>query len=94
MTDCAKWLNGRGIGARYDGTYEKDGEGSYYIGSCDGKSEGTVDSLSQEDKQNLKTFLGAQMAAYEKANGWIFWVSGVPTEKVEWMLTKSPDLED
>ena len=32
MTDCAKWLNGRNVGARYDGSYE----GSYYIGSCDG----------------------------------------------------------
>lgn len=73
MTDCAKWLNGRGVGARYDGTYEKDGEGSYYIGSCDGKSTGSVEALSRTEKDNIKTFIGAQMAAYEKATGWIFW---------------------
>lgn len=73
MTDCAKYLNGRGIGARYDGSYEKDGEGSYYIGSCEGKAEGTVEGLGQEDKDSISKFIGAQMAAYEKASGWIFW---------------------
>lgn len=31
-TDCAKWLNGRGIGSRYDGSYS----GSPTVGSCDG----------------------------------------------------------
>ncbi len=69
MTDCAKWLNGRGVGARYDGTYE----GSYYIGSCDGYSTGTVAGLSSEAKQNIGSFIQAQMTAYEKAAGWIFW---------------------
>ena len=34
ITDCAKYLNGRGVGARYDGTYP----GSTYVGSCDGWS--------------------------------------------------------
>lgn len=74
QTDCAKWLNGRGIGARYDGTYQKDGQGSYYIGDCNRKYEGSVEGLSSEEKQNIKSFIGAQMAAYEKASGWIFWV--------------------
>jgi len=69
MTDCAKWLNGRGTGARYDGTYE----GSSYMGSCEGYSTGTVAGLSSEAKQNIKIFINAQMAAYEKAAGWIFW---------------------
>lgn len=69
MTDCAKWLNGRGIGARYDGSYE----GSYYIGSCDGYATGTVDGLSSEAKQNIGSFIQAQMVAFEKATGWIFW---------------------
>lgn len=73
MTDCAQWLNGRGVGARYDGTYEVDGTGSSYIGSCDGKYSGTVSGLSEADTQNIKTFINAQMAAFEKADGWIFW---------------------
>ena len=29
LTDCAKWLNGVGIGARYDGSYSKPNDGSY-----------------------------------------------------------------
>ena len=69
MTDCAKWLNGRNIGARYDGSYE----GSYYIGSCDGLSVGTVGGMSEETRQNTASFIQAQMVAFEKAAGWIFW---------------------
>ncbi|KAK5165751.1 uncharacterized protein LTR77_008674 [Saxophila tyrrhenica] len=69
MTDCAKWLNGRNTGARYDGTFED----SYFIGSCEGYSTGTVAGLSSDAKQNIGSFIHAQMAAYEKASGWIFW---------------------
>jgi len=72
QTDCAQWLNGRGIGARYDGTYTIDG-GSSYIGSCDGKSIGTVADLSADDQSNLAHFIEAQLDAYEEAAGWIFW---------------------
>jgi len=71
-TDCAQWLNGRGIGARYDGTYSING-GSSYIGSCDGKYSGTVAGLGEADRNNIKTFMTAQMAAFEKADGWIQW---------------------
>ena len=68
-TDCAQWLNGRGVGARYDGTYP----GSSYIGSCDGKYSGTVSGLSQADHDNIARFINAQMQAFEYATGWIFW---------------------
>jgi len=73
MTDCAKYLNGRGVGARYDGTFNKDGQGSYYIGSCDKKTSGTVAGLGEADHNNIKSFIEAQIVAYEKADGWIFW---------------------
>jgi len=73
MTDCAQWLNGRGIGARYDGTYNVDGTGSSYIGSCDGKYSGSVSNLSSADYWNIKNFISAQINAFEKADGWIFW---------------------
>jgi glucan 1,3-beta-glucosidase len=69
LTDCAKWLNGLAKGARYDGTFE----GSSYIGSCDGKYEGTVAGLSDDDKTNIRQFIEAQLDAYESAAGWIFW---------------------
>lgn len=73
MTDCAKWLNGLGVGARYDGTYNKDGEGSYYIGSCAGKTTGTVAGLDPAYRSSISNFIQAQMQAYEFAAGWIFW---------------------
>ncbi|KAL2350829.1 glycoside hydrolase superfamily [Cryomyces antarcticus] len=69
QTDCAKWLNGRGKGARYDGTFP----GSSYIGSCGGKYTGTVAGLSSDDKRNIQHFIEAQLDAFEKAQGWIFW---------------------
>ncbi|KAL1963725.1 hypothetical protein VTN77DRAFT_7929 [Rasamsonia byssochlamydoides] len=69
MTDCAKYLNGRGIGARYEGAYE----GSTYLGSCDGKSQGTVASLSDEDRTNIRRFIEAQMDAFEMNTGWLYW---------------------
>ncbi|KAK7752601.1 hypothetical protein SLS62_005370 [Diatrype stigma] len=73
MTDCAKWLNGRGVGARYDGTFNFNGQTSQYIGSCEGKSSGTVEQLTEADRANIQRYISAQMTAYEKAAGWIFW---------------------
>ncbi|KAI9698256.1 MAG: exo-1,3-beta-glucanase [Bogoriella megaspora] len=72
QTDCAKWLNGLGVGARYDGTYTING-GSSKIGDCTGKDVGTVQGLMQADKDNIQTFIAAQLDAYEKAAGWIWW---------------------
>ncbi|KAF2711909.1 glycoside hydrolase family 5 protein [Pleomassaria siparia CBS 279.74] len=69
ITDCAKWLNGKNKGARYDGTLN----GAPKIGDCTGKSTGTVAGLSSADKYNIGRFIEAQLDAYEKAAGWIFW---------------------
>ena len=69
QTDCAKWLNGYGKGARYDGTFP----GSSRVGSCDGKYTGRVADLSDDDKSNLRHFIEAQLDAYEQDAGWIFW---------------------
>ena len=69
QTDCAKWLNGLGKGARYDGTFP----GSSYVASCDGKDVGTVQDLSTDDQNNIASFIDAQLDAYEEHTGWIFW---------------------
>lgn len=69
ITDCAKWLNGKNKGARYDGTFN----GASKVGDCAGKSTGSVANLSQDDKYNIGRFIEAQLTAYEKASGWIFW---------------------
>lgn len=70
QTDCAKWLNGLGTGARYDGTFT--GSTTVY-GSCETKDVGTVDGLLGVDKTNLAAYVEAQMDAYEQHSGWIFW---------------------
>ena len=69
QTDCALWLNGLGVGARYDGSFP----GSSYVGSCDGKRTGTVAGLSSDDKKNLRSLIEAQLDAYSAHTGWIFW---------------------
>ncbi|EPQ60446.1 glycoside hydrolase [Gloeophyllum trabeum ATCC 11539] len=67
-TDCAKYLNGRGVGARYDGSYP----GSPCVGSCNGKT-GAASSFSSSYKTFLRKFWEAQVISYEKGSGWIQW---------------------
>ncbi|KAF8317388.1 exo-beta-1,3-glucanase [Clavulina sp. PMI_390] len=66
--DCAKYLNGRGIGARYDGTYS----GSTYIGSCTPYT-GATSGFSSSYKTFMREFWEAQTIAFEGGNGWIYW---------------------
>ena len=81
QTDCAKWLNGLGKGARYDGTLA----GSSDVGSCDGKYNGTVNALSSNDKNNIRSFIEAQLDAYEQHTGWFFW-TWVTESAPEWHM--------
>ncbi|KDQ12592.1 glycoside hydrolase family 5 protein [Botryobasidium botryosum FD-172 SS1] len=67
-TDCAKYLNGRGVGARYDGTYP----GSTPIGSCSNVT-GSKDGFSDAYKAFLRKFWEAQTTAFEGSQGWIMW---------------------
>ncbi|KAL5535974.1 hypothetical protein ACEPAF_4068 [Sanghuangporus sanghuang] len=67
-TDCAKYLNGRGVGARYDGSYS----GSSRVGSCQGLS-GSASTFSDDYKTFLRRFWEAQTSTYESGAGWIQW---------------------
>jgi glucan 1,3-beta-glucosidase len=68
MTDCAKYLNGFGRGARYDGTYAD----SPRVGDCSWQND--VKKWSQEYKDQTRAYIEAQMSAYEqKTQGWIWW---------------------
>ena len=87
-TDCARYLNGRGIGARYDGTFP----GSPFVGSCQGLT-GNRNTFSSSYKTFLRQYYEAQVSSrcfgildlvlspfapeqissYEQAQGWIFW---------------------
>jgi len=67
-TDCARYLNGRGIGSRYDGTFP----GSSRVGSCTGLS-GKASTFSASYKTFLRKFWEAQVQTYEKGQGWLQW---------------------
>jgi len=66
--DCAKYLNGRGVGSRYDGTYP----GSTRVGSCTGLT-GRASTFSQSYKIFLRRHWEAQVITFEKGQGWIQW---------------------
>lgn len=67
LTDCAKWLNGVGKGPRYTGAF-KD---SFYVGSCDNRDD--VSTWSQEQINNSRRYVEAQLEAYDQGAGWIYW---------------------
>jgi len=69
MTDCAKYLNGRGVGARYDGSIRP---GAPFHGSCNGQT-GTGSTFTQGYKDFLRKTWEAQVITFEKASGWIQW---------------------
>jgi glucan 1,3-beta-glucosidase len=67
-TDCATYLNGFGIGARYDGTFP----GSTFHGSCTRKNN--VADWNDDARGDVRGFIEAQLETFEKhANGWFFW---------------------
>ncbi|KAJ6502680.1 glycoside hydrolase family 5 protein [Mycena vulgaris] len=67
-TDCAKYLNGRGTGSRFDGSFP----GSTRVGSCTGQT-GSASTFSASYKTFLRQFWEAQVISYEKGQGWIQW---------------------
>lgn len=69
MTDCAKYLNGRGVGARYDGTKG----GSSKVGSCTGMT-GHGNTFSGDFKNFLRQMWEAQVISFERGgDGWLMW---------------------
>ncbi|KXN88852.1 Glucan 1,3-beta-glucosidase [Leucoagaricus sp. SymC.cos] len=68
MTDCATYLNGRGVGARFDGSKN----GSSFHGTCVGKT-GNGSLFTPNYRTFLRKFWEAQTITYEKAQGWIQW---------------------
>ncbi|KAI0734298.1 glycoside hydrolase [Fomitopsis betulina] len=69
ITDCAKWLNGRNVGARWDGSYAS---GQQTFGSCNGMT-GNMSTFSADYKTFLRKYWEAQVAVGESVQGWIFW---------------------
>lgn len=84
LTDCAKWLNGVGIGARYDGTYHKNGQKSYWVGSCE--KHNNIAAWSDQRKQDTRRYIEAQLDTFEVTRGWIIWCYKTESA-IEWDLS-------
>ncbi|KAJ2716482.1 hypothetical protein H4R19_000621 [Coemansia spiralis] len=69
-TDCARWLNGFQRGARWDGTYLRTTPIATDA-SCSGKE--SIGAWSAHKRAALQQFAMAQLEAYERGSGWIFW---------------------
>ncbi|KAI9470800.1 MAG: glycoside hydrolase superfamily [Benjaminiella poitrasii] len=69
--DCAKYLNGVGLGARYDGTLDDSGSPVCANCTCEGVDDWT--QFTEDYKGFLLQFLEKQMDAYESSIGWFFW---------------------
>ncbi|OBT79130.1 hypothetical protein VF21_01724 [Pseudogymnoascus sp. 05NY08] len=75
-TDCTKYLNGVGNGARWTGTFS--GTTTPYCPTGDSKcscdlANADASSYSKEYKLFLLTWAQAQMSAFEKTWGWFYW---------------------
>lgn len=84
LTDCAKWLNGVGRGARYDQSFTSSPSDNYeYLGSCENSQ--VFSSWSQDQKNNYRRYIEAQLDAFEQRGGWVFW-SWKTENTLEWDL--------
>ncbi|KAK6464067.1 glycoside hydrolase superfamily [Scheffersomyces coipomensis] len=68
LTDCTRYINGVGNGARFNGTFQTN----VVTGSCANHTDFAL--WSSELINNTKRYLIAQFYTYEtNSNGWIFW---------------------
>ncbi|ORY97554.1 glycoside hydrolase superfamily, partial [Syncephalastrum racemosum] len=69
--DCGKYLNGVGLGTRYEGTLEGSSPG---CDTCNCSSVVDWRNWSDDYKKFLKSFVEHQMDAFERSSiGWFFW---------------------
>ncbi|PPQ76322.1 hypothetical protein CVT24_008381 [Panaeolus cyanescens] len=73
LTDCTRWINGRGTGSRYDGSFSAGpGTVSQFHGTCIGKT-GSWRYWTREYIEMLTRYWEAQTHVAETVQGWIFW---------------------
>ncbi|CAO3676679.1 unnamed protein product [Rhizopus stolonifer] len=72
--DCGKYLNGMGLGARFDGTLDQEGMPNHPVcPACTCKGVDDWTKFTTEYKQFLLEFMEKQMDAYESGIGWFYW---------------------
>jgi len=76
-TDCARYLNGVGNGARWDDTFNGKGASPHCPtgdSSCScAMANADPSTFTAEYKLFLQTWAEAQMSAFEKGWGWFYW---------------------
>jgi glucan 1,3-beta-glucosidase len=92
ITDCAKWLNGVGTGARYDGTFSTDQlNRRSTLSPRDSPTCSNVRKYSDMSKQHradIRRFIEIQLISYEMDTaGWIFW-NYKTEDAIEWDFKK------
>lgn len=87
ITDCTKYINGVGMGARYDGTFAN----TKWVGSCANHTD--YESWSDKFKDDTKRFIKAQFDTFEaKGDGWIFWCFKTENS-IEWDFKRLASLD-
>lgn len=71
LTDCALWLNGRGVGARWEGQWG-DASNQQVFGTCEGYT-GNYSTFSQDYKNQMREYFEVQIEVGESVQGWVFW---------------------
>ncbi|KAF9379561.1 hypothetical protein CPC16_010695 [Podila verticillata] len=87
--DCATWLNGIGVGSRWDGTFISDEDKAAGVGpdeaACQPAKNGHIEGFCSCQQQNrvgyytpeyrkfLSDFTQTQMDAFEQGMGWFYW---------------------
>ena len=71
LTDCAKWLNGRGVGARWEGKWGTASD-QHFFASCDGYT-GDSSTFSKDYKDQMRKYFEVQVEVGERVQGWVFW---------------------
>lgn len=88
LTDCTPWLNGVGIGTRYEGTDPYDND---KIGDCHNIND--FDTWSDDKRKGYRKFVEMQLDQYStKMNGWIFWCFKTEAT-IEWDFKRLVELE-
>lgn len=80
MTDCTKWLNGVGRGARYDDTFGNN----EFIGKC--KFSNDFNKMSALDRINTRKIIEAQIDLFNQTNGFFFWTYKTESA-IEWSMS-------
>ncbi|KAG9320143.1 hypothetical protein KVV02_000720 [Mortierella alpina] len=87
--DCATYLNGIGVGYRWDGTYQSEEDrdlgknadpaacepkkNAHIAGHCSCQAQNDVGSYTPEYRKFLSDFTQTQMDAFEQGLGWFYW---------------------